>query len=182
MNKRSLLIFLALFLPVFIFLFLKIAGSNRFDVDVFHSTPSDVKGCNHDIEFPYFLKSSSHFEIGNDSLTLVILEPGTKVDDEVGLLVICEKIAGKPVRNKILSGYSLEFNDCNAVSVVDDVNDIGNCELLIPEYRNMVLIDGLGRIRGYYQFPDRDELDRLAVEIEILIQNGENRSVSRETN
>lgn len=63
----------------------------------------------------------------------------------------------------------------------DKIYDLARCGFILPTLDGLgvaedfvhsdkfVLVDGLGRIRGYYSGTNRDEVDRLIVEIKILL-------------
>jgi hypothetical protein len=44
------------------------------------------------------------------------------------------------------------------------------CVLLVPAAEDLIAIDKEGKIRGYYTSSDREEVDRLLLEIEILLK------------
>lgn len=63
----------------------------------------------------------------------------------------------------------------------DKIYDLARCGFILPTLDGLgvaddfvhsdkfVLVDGLGRIRGYYSGTNRDDVDRLIVEIKILL-------------
>jgi len=53
----------------------------------------------------------------------------------------------------------------------DEIRELRECILLMPPRTSVVLLDRQGRIRGYYDGSERDEVDRLIVEIKIIIRN-----------
>jgi protein SCO1/2 len=57
---------------------------------------------------------------------------------------------------------------------LDDVSRFARCGLILPDtsgmYDEWVLVDNEGRIRGYYDSRSFEEIDRLKVEIEILLR------------
>ena len=50
------------------------------------------------------------------------------------------------------------------------LNEILTCDLLLQPPWKVVLIDDDRKIRGYYDPEDRDEMDRLVVELKILLK------------
>jgi hypothetical protein len=52
----------------------------------------------------------------------------------------------------------------------DYLNELLSCALLLKSPWKVVLIDDQRRIRGYYDPEDRDEMDRLIVELKILLK------------
>ena len=156
-GKKILFLFLALLLPVCIFLFLKIFGKNQFDVTPLHQeeviAPVD---CNLHYSAPYTLADSTlrlfrgrgeaKFYLVNFSRDLDV--PGW-IDSEINDPSLT-----------ILDGLSLGTNP----------QQIGKCILLLSPPSDLVLVDNQGSIRGYYNGADLDERDRLVVELKILLK------------
>jgi hypothetical protein len=52
----------------------------------------------------------------------------------------------------------------------DYLNEIFTCDLLLQKPWTTVLLDDQRRIRGYYDPTSREEVDRLIVELKILLK------------
>lgn len=159
--RKLLFLFLALLLPVSIFIFLKLFGRNEFNVPVRHgegaiAAPSH---CPFEYNVPYTLPDSVFTTLNlnrNDSLFVFYFDEALNI----------------PLRR--ISG---EFSDA-PVSLVNPVNmrlnDFGpllkDCILLMQGDTSVALVDHKRRIRGYYVGADRDEVDRLMVEMKIILK------------
>lgn len=79
--------------------------------------------------------------------------------------------------NTAMKRVSVEFPGASvkvvSPSTFADRTDLGilqECILLMKEGTSVALVDHKSRIRGYYDGKDRDEVDRLIVEIEIILK------------
>jgi protein SCO1/2 len=162
--KKKLYLFLALLLPALLFVFLKYAGKNEFNIPVYYET--GVAGvsteCGSSYPVPYLLPDSVQRGLGTgnrEANILVFFKPGldfnklkSRMEDEFGL----EEVA------------ILEF--CN--STEDSLNCVRlkKCVFLLNDPWETVLVDSKGRIRGYYDLISREEQDRLRVELKVLLK------------
>jgi hypothetical protein len=159
-GKKVLFLFLALALPGCIFVFLKMFGKNEFDVPVLHQTgviehPSD---CNFKYTAPYAiadsvihsLKAKSQAKLylinfGNDQAVNERLKTESKNDDI-----------------QILSANEIWTDHQNR-------QVIQSCVFLSPS-ADLVLVDNEKRIRGTYVSTKLDEVDRVLLEIKIILK------------
>jgi hypothetical protein len=155
-GKKTLFLFLALLLPIGIFVFLKLFGKNEFDIAPLHqdnaSAPAD---CNITHQFPYVVPDSI-------MQRLVSHEP-----DSLYLINLSQNISARIMQEvdypevRIVSDREVAFmNDSN----------FRKCILLVPGGEDLIVVDNRGRIRGYYASADRDEVDRLFLELKILLK------------
>ena len=178
-KKSSLFVLILLVFPVIVVVFLHNFGVNRFDIPVFHEKyTEELPECVKNRDFPIKItKSDVGFIPDSDSLKIVLiadLENNLSIDKLQGLR-LCSKIEGKPI--SVLTIYSenpVELS-CGRTHKMErkQLGEVSSCLFLIPKGNNTVLLDGKGRVRGYYNCNDREETDRLAIEIDILIQNNE---------
>jgi hypothetical protein len=158
--KKLLLLFLALLLPVVIFLFLKGFGSNQFDVPpLFQDVVDNPVGCDStEYVFPYKINDSVLADISwrnSDSLTLVVYNDST--------------IGGGKISNQV-DRIRTEFPK-EKLNLINNTNQtFRNCAFLLKASDNVVLIDSKKRIRGQYNLNDLDEADRLIMEVKILLK------------
>jgi hypothetical protein len=155
-GKKLLLLFLALLLPSCIFIFLKFFGKNEFEVlPLFtEQLPPIKQDCNYNYTLPYHIADTSLHQItdGNDSLICVVFQK-----QEGGPLArIQEKYESEPVAWRFLDP---EKNSRQM-----------RCIFVLTEPFNTALVDSKGRIRGHYNSADRDEMDRLLIEISVLLK------------
>jgi hypothetical protein len=180
MNKvKSLVLVLALALPVGIFLFLKFFGKNEFEVRplFIDEFPSDLPSdCGYQLTLPYVIPDSILSRLAwntSDSLTLFSLNP------EIGKPLYSDRLLSnyKPNLLKViiiqdgtwepLAG-SVKLESIVIAEAV--LTNYKNCFLFVSEPNDLILVDHRGRIRGYYQLSNREEFDRLLMEINIILK------------
>ncbi len=159
-RKQIVILFSALILPVSIFLFLKFFGKNEFDVAPLYQegtipVPAD---CNTIIRSPYKLADS-------------IMDMFTAVNAPLYLLNFSDaEIVNQRVVNEIgTNEIAIVFPS----AIMPDSlgwQQLTKCILLLSHPNDMVLVDNEKRIRGYYNGHDRDDVDRLLVEINIILK------------
>jgi hypothetical protein len=159
-RKKALFLFLALLLPVCIFLFLKFFGKNQFDVAPLYQADLPEASCGIRYVAPYVLPDSVMQLVneGNKHIPLFIVNFSTS---DAGLNRVLEEVTPEEVRIVRASNLSL---DPTALTFIRD------CVLLMKPTFDLVLIDNQHKIRGYYKTTDREEIDRLLVELEIILK------------
>jgi hypothetical protein len=154
MNRKVIYLFLALMLPGLIFVFLKYFGKNEFDIPVYYENGiAEVpEGCKYS-PGPYIVPDSvlTKWNWKGSSLLVALVEEGERK-------VIKQLITDAKVEN--LQVVDLDKTD----------NKIKTCVLLVKDPWDVVLIDNHKRIRGYYKTGHRDDMDRLEVELKILLK------------
>lgn len=156
MNKKIAYLFLALLLPPLIFVFLKYFGKNEFDIPVYYNEGiSEMsRECQSPGDGQYYVPDSAlrkwNWKEGNSVLISLASE---KTEKELNQLVANAK-----------------FERLQLASIQPDEQWLKNCVLFMKEPWNAVLIDNQKRIRGYYKIGYRDEMDRLEVELKILLK------------
>lgn len=158
--KKILFLFLALMLPVVVFLFLKGFGNNQFDVaPLFQEAVERPVGCDStEYVFPYTVSDSVLSAISwskVDSLTLVLYDNEIAEDGKVSTQAERIRTEFPDTKLKLISNTDVNFK---------------NCAFLLKASDNAVLIDSKKRIRGQYNLNDLDEADRLIMEIKILLK------------
>jgi hypothetical protein len=152
--KKSILLSLALLLPVSIFVFLKIFGQNQFDVPVPYASGVAEKpaGCSFDYGVPYYLPDSVFNAISpvTAHVYVVNFSPEEKVVSDR----VSEEFESRDVRI-----VSPAFSD-----------QTKKCALLLKKPYDVVLIDEQKQIRGFYVANTREEIDRLLIEISIILK------------
>lgn len=144
-----------------IFVFLKYAGKNEFNVPVYYETGVEIPPapCGLSYGKPYRLPESTMRMMDSNHETNILVFPNagmdfekvlTDIDDEFGVGTVWLKNAF------LLSSDSTEYTRWK------------KCVFLLNDPWQSVLFDKEGRIRGYYDLRLRDEVDRLRVELKIL--------------
>jgi hypothetical protein len=154
--KKILFLFLALLLPIVVFLFLKSFGKNEFAVEPLFQTEIERKSdCPSHYEIPYVVSDSALTKLAwteNDSLTLIIF--GALNDKKTA-------VQENRLKAELPKGIKL-------ISALRTMNQ--NCVFLLKPDQNAVLLDSKRRIRGQYDLTNLDEADRLIMEANIILK------------
>lgn len=161
MNRTKVLfLFLALLLPVCIFIFLRIFGKNEFNVDPLFSVspPPVLNGCK-SASAPYFLHDSVRAQLpfGNDSVLVIAFNGNGDLNAVNQLKRLKEEIANLPVGFLTLPGSARHLL-------------WKHCLFFLQEPQDVVAVDAKGRIRGQYTSADREDIDRLLTELTIILK------------
>jgi hypothetical protein len=159
-GKKTLFLFLALLLPVCVFLFLKFFGKNQFDVPPLYQADIPEASCGIRYTAPYVLPDSvmQRVKAENNFVPLFIVNFSTS---DSGLNRVLEGVTPEEVKVIPASNLSLKPTE---------LTFIRDCILLMKPTFDLVLVDNQNKIRGYYKTTDREEIDRLIVELEIILK------------
>lgn len=159
-GRKNLYLFIALLLPICVFIFLKIFGKNEFAVaplfvDVM---PETQPGCS-TIALPYHTPDSiiHRLDFRNDSLVLVSFGELTK-EGVNQLKRVEEQTQTDRIHRLHISSSDNRYTTWK------------NCIFFLKEPFDLVLVDRKGVIRGHYTSNDLDEADRLITEITIILK------------
>ena len=159
MRTKAVFLFVALFLPVGIFIFLKFFGENEFDVPALYiDTPPPVDAGCPAVELPYAVADSVWNQLPTGhSLTLIYVGNASNAVENM-LNRIQNQVRSLPV---------------GVVRLVPDERNTRwkDCVFFLEDPSDMVLVDSERLIRGQYISTDRKEVDRLLTEIDILLKN-----------
>jgi hypothetical protein len=155
-GKKALYLFLALLLPVGIFIFLRTFGKNEFEVPAFYQdvAPTHSADCAGTYEAPYSVPDSvmKKLSAGKES-ELYVIYYVEEIQSRIKQEVKYDEVAF--VDSKNLGGSNIKLK---------------NCVLLVPGAEDMIVVDKDGKIRGYYVSTDREDVDRFLLELEILLK------------
>ncbi len=159
-QTKSIFLFLALILPILIFIFLKFFGKNEFAVPPMYTeiSPQNSEGCL-PVSLPYLVPDSvlNQLAIGEDSLTLVLFgQPND--ESKIQINRVMDEISKDGIR-------MVQFP-----SLTGKVLQWKKCIFFLKEPFDLVLVDRSGVIRGQYNSNDREEIDRLLMEITIILK------------
>ncbi len=177
-GTKIIYLLLALALPVFVFLFLKYFGQNQFNVEPLFtaSLPEGVHPeCDHAYELPYSIPEHILQDMewsSSDSLTLFYF---TSVKSSAAALnQIQEEHLSAEVHVVELREDSRkpELLDSLGLKTPEERSEayVKKCFLFMDEPNNLLLVDNQRRIRGIYQVENRDEVDRLLLELKIILK------------
>jgi hypothetical protein len=156
-GKKALFLFLALLLPVGIFIFLRTFGKNEFDVPAFYQDKAPIvdAACQYNYPFPYRIADSIVTKLEaaqKNSLYLIHFSDLT------------------PRMKQEITDKEVSFIAAKDFAVRGKLESLKKCILIIPAAEDLVVVDAEGKIRGYYASSSREEVDRLLLELEILLK------------
>ncbi len=155
---KKIILIIALLVPIGVFVFLKMFGKNEFSIPVYYETgvenpPSD---CKRNYQAPYLVPAAVLNTVDwNGRPALIVIDSSRSVQSTLtGLdedLVAEVQIIFLPRKGEYLA-------------------ERYTCDLLLQKPWTTVLVDDQRRIRGYYDPETREEVDRLIVELKILLK------------
>ena len=160
-SKKILFLFLALLLPVVVFLFLKGFGKNEFNVPpMFQDVIESPEDCT-SFEYitPYIISDSIMSRLSwskHDSLTLIVFNDTSEEASNKKLVQIDRLRVEFPTEKlNVVTSTEVMFK---------------SCIFLLKATDNAVMMDSKRRIRGQYNLTDLDEADRLIMEVKIILK------------
>jgi hypothetical protein len=175
MKRKFLYLFLALALPGLIFVFLKKFGKNEFQVQTYFADglkPDSI--CSVSSPAPYHVPDSITNKIGfknEDFIRVTVVYPFVR-DDLTEIGRIKSKYASDSVEVIIISGVPNNPKSQIPITFLDFKNfgTVVWCWLRVAEPMSVVLLDRGNKIRGYYDGSKREDMDRLDLELSILLK------------
>lgn len=157
--RKAVLLILALALPVAVFIFLKQFGKNRFELPVYHAEklPESLSGCSLDYALPY-LVADSIVAVSGVTLPAVLMIDFTGTAEARAQQVQLSRL--RQAHKSAGLKWGMWPGDLSTFV----------CAFLVPDGMNAVLIDSERRIRGYYNSLSREDMDRLDIELNILLE------------
>ncbi|OEK01719.1 hypothetical protein BFP97_09410 [Roseivirga sp. 4D4] len=189
MKKKIVLLFLVIALPVLIFLFLKAFGNNEFTIPVYYE-----QGLGDSLATPCLDRSVEQYVVKNPVLPLgglkvvhfermdgpvlkTRLEELERVQDvfydKEGIQLLTH-LNGASIKKQDISDYDKRIQFLDQFWKINEMDstawaELKYCGVAMSSLDNrVVLLDELNRIRGYYNILEREETDRLILELRIL--------------
>ena len=169
-SLKGFILSISIIIPLIISFFLHFFGENNYEVPIFHNESIGSNFfCSSKVEFPFYVKSDSIFEIGKNFILIDI-----RLDDE-NQNFINNEIERLLNNNFIIDVYSIasiQLDNDWKTSLINKPELIKyvSCKFLYDiNFSSLILIDKFGRIRGYYQSNSEDEFERLSAELKILM-------------
>lgn len=192
MGKKAIFLFLLIALPILVFLFLKTFGDNQYTIPVYYE-----EGLGDSLATPCLERKSEQYvvqslDLPKGSIHIVQLESQegpvlkTRLEElervqdvfyDVPQIKLTTFINSASLNSQDIDDYNGRINFYASFWGVkslapEDWIALKTCVLAMKEIDNrVVLIDRMGRIRGYYNIFERDETDRLIAELRILKAN-----------
>jgi len=182
---KPAILFVALLLPVVIFLFLKLFGDNKFDIPVYYQNKEEIitnAACeNSNIMMPYaeniikseIINNTLLSQLKEDKITVLAYYDGENISELTYKLKRLQERLGQDYQMILFADSLQNKTVVNQIVVNQSKNEIDyfwKCTLLNNDYHQWDLLDNKKRIRGYYDGSEK-EMDRLIVEMAILIKN-----------
>jgi hypothetical protein len=177
-GKKIIILLLTFVLPISIFIFLKTLGKNEFAVEPLHQEGIIETSADCELQYsaPYTVPESILKDIRwteENNLTLYLFANSTF--DELAISnQLSEKYNAKELKSYKLSNDTIVTSAPNifiAVTLSASAKmQLQTCYFMLAANTNAVLIDQQRRIRGYYNLLEREDIDRLMVEIEIILK------------
>lgn len=182
-SKKPILLFLALVLPVAVFIFLKFFGKNEFAVPVLFdegiATPVGCESFKYDV--PYSIPDTLLAKFSwnsSDSISLVVFRGTTDAEQQEQSIQFNRIFTEFPTDNfKIVllsennKAEQSELENVRLVRVKEQQkSSVRSCVFLLKPTDNAALLDSKKRIRGQYNTANREDVDRLIMEIKIILK------------
>jgi hypothetical protein len=160
MVKKLVYLFLALLLPIGVFLFLRAFGKNEFSIPIYYETemPEHPASCQYSYKTPYTIPDSILHKAGWNGASVALLIADTSPEI---------------IKNIKHLDEEFESSDFQRIYPLQDTsrwNAWCDCFFFLKKPWSVVLVDSERKIRGYYAPKSREELDRLTVELKILLK------------
>ena len=155
--KKGFILLFSLLFPIIVFLFLKFYGQNEYELSVYNSSCSEIID-------EYIIKDFNR----KNNIRIVdvrMTDNDILVDNYINKLEINDQIEVITLSNKLRNLNWLNL-------VVDKVLIERLSECIQNEYLDksfILLLDKQNRVRGHFYSADRKEIERLDVEIDILL-------------
>lgn len=173
MIRKTILLFLALLLPVTIFLFLHFFGKNEFEVPVLFQSATEIPStCGGEFTFPYQVNSQ---QVSLKRISVILFASSwsqENCEEVVFQLARLEDEFGDraPVVVALKQSSDSLFHFTNEIILSDSVyQNEKNCVFFAGENR-IVLVDEEKHIRGLYPEASLKEMDRLLLELKIIFK------------
>jgi len=155
--KKGFILLFSLLFPIIVFLFLKFYGQNEYELSVYNSSCSEIID-------EYIINDFNR----KNNIRLVdirMTDNDILVDNYINKLEINDQIEVITLSNKLRNLNWLNI-------VVDKVLIERLSECIQNEYLDksfILLLDKQNKLRGHFYSEDRKEIERLDVEIDILL-------------
>ena len=155
--KKGFILLFSLLFPIIVFLFLKFYGQNEYELSVYNSSCSEI--------IDEYIINDFNRKNNIRIVDIRMTDNDILVDNYINKLEINDQIEVITLSNKL--------RNLNWLNIVVDKVLIERLSGCIPnEYLEksfILLLDKQNRVRGHFYSADRKEIERLDVEIDILL-------------
>ena len=155
--KKGFILLFSLLFPIIVFLFLKFYGQNEYELSVYNSSCSEI--------IDEYIINDFNRKNNIRIVDIRMTDNDILVDNYINKLEINDQIEVITLSNKLRNLNWLNL-------VVDKVLIERLSECIQNEYFDksfILLLDKQNRVRGHFYSADRKEIERLDVEIDILL-------------
>ena len=155
--KKGFILLFSLLFPIIVFLFLKFYGQNEYELSVYNSSCSEI--------IDEYIINDFNRKNNIRIVDIRLTNNDILVDNYINKLGINDQIEVITLSNKLRNLNWLNI-------VVDKVLIERLSECIQNEYFDksfILLLDKQNRVRGHFYSADRKEIERLDVEIDILL-------------
>ena len=155
--KKGFILLFSLLFPIIVFLFLKFYGQNEYELSVYNSSCSEI--------IDEYIINDFNRKNNIRIVDIRLTDNDILVDNYINKLEINDQIEVITLSNKLRNLNWLNI-------VVDKVLIERLSECIQNEYFDksfILLLDKQNRVRGHFYSADRKEIERLDVEIDILL-------------
>ena len=155
--KKGFILLFSLLFPIIVFLFLKFYGQNEYELTVYNSSCSEI--------IDEYIINDFNRKNNIRIVDIRMADNDILVDNYINKLEINDQIEVITLSNKLRNLNWLNI-------VVDKVLIERLSECIQNEYLDksfILLLDKQNRVRGHFYSADRKEIERLDVEIDILL-------------
>ncbi len=156
--RKPIILIAVLLVPIGVFLFLRYFGKNEFDIPVFYTDKMEKKAdCNFEYLLPYLVPDSltTTLHLNTSKSVLIVDSSGMKKD----FANLSEEFSKEEFSVVFLSELPKEKS-----------RQLTDCILFLSPEFSAVLVDDKRQIRGYYKLQNREEMDKLDVELKVLLK------------
>ncbi len=171
--RKGLLLFLALLLPVIIFLFLHFFGKNEFEVPVLYQTQDELPGnCEMEYSLPYTVKSEK-VDVADGAVILFSAGLTNEMFDNTlfQLSRLQDEFGEDSPQIIVMKKNGDELPSVDGEMLIGSVDyDFEQQCVFLANANRIVLVDTEGHIRGLYPDASLKEIDRLILELKIIFK------------
>lgn len=162
MGRKIFYLAAALALPVAIFLFLKFFGKNEFAVEPLYQTSVPSAGCDYAYQVPYVVPDSIRAMLSPGAmLGVVVFQDGEKSSTADRLIKRLEAL---------FPGDPVSYHKVGENVSTDGFTTLRECVFFLADNASVTIVDRDGRIRGQYEGASMEDVDRMIVEMKIMLR------------
>jgi len=189
MSLKPLFLTILVVMPVLVFLFLKIFGVNQYEIPVYYENGLQNPNCGLELTAQYEVPALEYFGMSKIQTELpakprlYLNGPSSHRNEQIPASLV--RLLQSPLFHDdvdvvIFYGDDADLNDNFSSDLMlvrgspQQIDKFFRCGLILnkADYASwIILVDSQRRIRGYYDGEDDEEVERLDLEVTILLQD-----------